>query len=91
MGVVKPGHFRRDCPNKEERTRPAHKAQTAGEGETVPEGTGASTGGEGESELDGSEAFAVLEDSKSPRTTKLLVDCGASTHMTWNRNLLTDY
>ena len=85
------GHIRRDCPNKEERIRQAHKAQTAGEGETAPEGTGASAGGEGESKLDGTGAFAALEGSKSPRATKWLVDSGASHHMTWDRNLVTDY
>ena len=45
MGVVNLVTFAEEC------TRSTHKAQTAGEGETVPEWTGASAGSEGESEL----------------------------------------
>lgn len=87
-GCGQPSHFRRDCPNKEEHTRPAHKAKPAGEGETAPQGTGPCVVGEGESKLDGGGAFAALEDSKSPRATEWLVISRASSHITWDMNFL---
>ena len=38
-----------------------------------------------------SRAFAASEDPKSPKGSKWLVDSGASSHMTWDRSVLTEF
>ena len=79
FGCNQPGHFRRDCPKSSgTKKRLPHKAETAGE--EVKEPTT-------ESEVAG--AYAASKDST--RTGHWLVDSGASSHMTWDKELLADY
>ena len=79
------GHFRRDCPKRIEQgpVKPPHKAKTVEETTEdnilvteVPDSVG---------------AFAVSVGSNSHQMGKWLIDSGASSHMTWERNILTRY
>ena len=79
------GHFRRDCPKRIEQGtgKPPHKAKTVEE--TTEENTLVSK------ESDSVGAFAVSVGSNSRRMGKWLIDSGASSHMTWEKNIFTSY
>ena len=75
------GHFLRDCPKLKnlDSLGPAHMAETAEEKEL-----------DSDSDADG--VFVTAIDSGgSSQTGKRLVDSGASSHMTQEKELLTDY
>ena len=78
FGFGEVGHFPRDCPQKKhDHSRPAHNAETAEEKC---------------SESDSNGVFAASANSgDSPWMGKWLVDSGASSHMTREKQLLMDY
>ena len=83
------GHFRRDCPNRKEPNNPGtdHKARTA----EVKCYKSKSVGENSDSEMmESVEAFTASVDSTC-QMDKWLVDSGASCHMTWERNILTNF
>ena len=85
-----PGHFRRDCPRRKEHSNPGtdHKARTAGEK------CSKSTIGEDKSDSETSdtvEAFTASTSSAPHQMDKWLIDSGASSHMTWEKNILKNY
>ena len=77
------GHLRRDCPNKDNGAD--HKARTAEEKYSK------SDTAEFDDGSDSAEAFTASTDSVACHMNKWLVDSGASSHMTWERNILTNY
>ena len=75
FGCGELGHIRRDCPERRE----VHRAKTAEEQQSG-------------SDSDGAGAFAASVGSRStPQMGKWLVDSGESSHMTHEKELLTDY
>ena len=79
----KAGHFRHDCPRRDEQDylRPTHKAKAVEE-----------TCLDLDSDSDTDGAFAVSVDTMdSNQMGSWLVDSGASSHMTREKELLTDY
>ena len=79
-----PGHFRRDCPKRKDNSGTGHKAKTAEE--KCPRSDTS------DSEVsDSVEAFTASVGSATTQMDKWLVDSGASSHMTWERNILTNY
>ena len=80
FGCGELGHIRRDCPEKKESDTSEHKAKRAAEGHS------------GESNSEGIGAFAASTGSeKTSKMDRWLVDSGASSHMTREKELLTDY
>ena len=82
------GHLRRDCPNRKEQGNHGadHKARTAEERCSSKSDTAE------DNDMSGSvEAFTASVDSTPHRMDKWLVDSGASSHMTWEKNILTHY
>jgi len=74
------GHFCRDCPRNQQKSKPKHKAKPA---------TTESVGSHFDSECDTDEgAFGI---SQSLDTEGWIVDSGASSHMTPVREILVDY
>lgn len=75
FGCGELGHIRHDCPERRE----VHRAKTAEEQQS-------------DSDSEGAEVFAASIGSEStPQMGKWLVDSGASSHMTREKELLTDY
>ena len=70
------GHIRRECPYKDVEPKSSHRAKTAGEESTESVGEGVG-------------AFAASVDS--PQGGKWLIDSGASSHMTPDMELLSNY
>ena len=80
FGCGKLGHIRRDCPEKRGFPAVGHNAKAAEEEHSS------------ESDSEGVGAFAASTGSvKSARMDRWLVDSGASSHMTREKNLLTSY
>lgn len=77
-GCGEAGHLRRDCPNNKEgyHKKSDHKAKPAEEKSS-------------DKEPDGDGAFVAS--AKSSGMERWLIDSGASSHMTHERKLLTDY
>ena len=82
------GHLRRDCTNRKEQGNHGadHKARTAEEGCSSKPDTA-----EFDDNSDNVGAFTASTDSIPHRMDKWLVDLGASSHMTWERNILSHY
>ena len=76
-------HFHRDCPNKGNGAD--HKVRTAEENYSK------SDTAEFDNGSDSVEALTVSTDSVARHMDKWLVDSGASSHMTWERNILMNY
>ena len=70
------GHIRRDCPKRKQ----VHRAKTAEERQSDSDSEGA-----------GVFAASVGLENTTPQMGKWLVDSGASSHMTREKELLTDY
>ena len=85
-----PGHFRRDCPKRREHSSPGadHKARTAGKKSSEQ----TMTEDKSDSETsDTVEAFTASISSATHQMDRWLIDAGASSHMTSERNILTNY
>ena len=81
------GHFRCDCPNRKEHNNPGtdHKARTA---EVKCHKSKTAEDYSDNEMMESVEAFTASVDSTC-QMDKWLVDSGASSHMTWERNILT--
>ena len=77
------GHLHRDCPNKGNGAD--HKARIA------EEKCSKSVTGEFDDGSDSVETLTASTDSVARHMDKWLVDSGAYSHMTWERNVLTNY
>ena len=85
-----PGDLNRECPKRREHSSSGadHKAKSAEEKHSK------STNAETNSDSDVSdslEAFAASVCLATKQMDKRLIDSGASSHMTWERNILTNY
>ena len=80
FGCGQIGHFRRDCPKRIESENPksSHKAKTVNKQQL-----------DSDADVEAPGAFAPSDDPF--QTEKWLVDSGASSHMTNERNLLVNY
>ena len=92
-----PGHFRHECPKQRENSSLGtdHKARTAEEKHPksdIAEDSSDIAEDNSDSEIsDTVEAFTASVGSATRPMDKWLVDSGASSHMTWERNILTNY
>lgn len=84
----KPGHFRRDCTKKVEQD---HHSKTAHKAKTVKK-KHLNSDSESDVDPDSSGAFAAsVGTMKNSQMDKWLVDSGASSHMTREKEILSDY